>query len=87
MNAHPAETCSTISGSAQDSRMDLRFFYIFLDSLRVVRRFRFRSTLILLSAMLGIGGVIVSVNFAAGGRQLIIHNPVSLPPSRWRPAR
>jgi putative ABC transport system permease protein len=49
--------------------MDLRFFYIFIDSLRVVWRFRFRSTLILLSAMLGIGGVIVSVNFAAGGRQ------------------
>jgi ABC-type antimicrobial peptide transport system permease subunit len=69
VNAHPAETCSTISGIAQDSRMDLRFFYIFVDSLRVVWRFRFRSALILLSAMLGIAGVIVSVNFAAGGRQ------------------
>lgn len=49
--------------------MDLRFFYIFLDSLRVVWRFRFRSALMLLSATLGIAGVIISVNFAEGGRQ------------------
>lgn len=49
--------------------MDLRFFYILLDSLRVVCRFRFRSALILLSAMLGIAAVIISVNFADGGRQ------------------
>ena len=49
--------------------MDLRFFYIALDSLRVLWRFRFRSALILLSAMLGVAGVIVSVDFASGGRQ------------------
>ena len=49
--------------------MDLRFFYIALDSLRVLWRFRFRSVLILLSAMLGVAGVIISVDFASGGRQ------------------
>jgi putative ABC transport system permease protein len=49
--------------------MNLKFLYIGLDCLRVVRRFGFRSTLILLVCGLGIGGVIVSVNFAAGGRR------------------
>lgn len=49
--------------------MDHRFFYISLDALRVLLRFRFRSTLILLSAMLGVAGVIVSVDYASGGRQ------------------
>jgi putative ABC transport system permease protein len=49
--------------------MDLRYFYIALDALRVLWRFRFRSTLILLSAILGVSGVIVSVDFASGGRQ------------------
>jgi putative ABC transport system permease protein len=53
----------------QTQLVDLRFFYIALDSLRVVWRFRFRSALIMLSAMLGVAGVIVSVNFASGGRQ------------------
>ena len=52
--------------------MDLRFFYISFDALRVVWRFRFRSALIVLSALLGVAGVIVSVNFAAGGRQQAI---------------
>src|SRR3984893_12568629 len=49
--------------------MDLRYFHISLDSLRVLWRFRFRSALILLSAMLGVAEVIVSVDFASGGRQ------------------
>jgi|HubBroStandDraft_6_1064221.scaffolds.fasta_scaffold324132_1 putative ABC transport system permease protein len=49
--------------------MDLRFLYIFLDAVRVLWRFRFRSVLILLSAMLGVAGVIISVDFASGGRQ------------------
>jgi putative ABC transport system permease protein len=49
--------------------MNLKFFYIGVDCLRVVRRFGFRSALILLACALGIGGVIVSVNFAAGGRR------------------
>jgi putative ABC transport system permease protein len=52
--------------------MDLRFFYILVEALRVVWRFRFRSALIVLSALLGVAGVIVSVNFAAGGRQQAI---------------
>lgn len=49
--------------------MNLKFLYIGLDCLRVMRRFGFRSVLILLASSLGIGGVIVSVNFAAGGRR------------------
>jgi putative ABC transport system permease protein len=49
--------------------MDLRYFYISLDALRVLWRFRFRSALILWSAILGVAGVIVSVDFASGGRQ------------------
>ena len=43
--------------------------HIALDALRVLWRFRFRSVLILLSAILGVAGVIVSVDFASGGRQ------------------
>jgi putative ABC transport system permease protein len=49
--------------------MPLRYFYISLDALRVLWRFRFRSALILASAILGVAGVIVSVDFASGGRQ------------------
>src|SRR5215472_10044041 len=49
--------------------MTLRYLYIALDGLRTLWRFRFRSALILLSAMLGVAGVILSVNFASGGRQ------------------
>jgi putative ABC transport system permease protein len=49
--------------------MHFRYFYISLDALRVLWRFRFRSALILVSAILGVAGVIVSVNFASGGRQ------------------
>lgn len=49
--------------------MNLKFLYIALDCVRVIRRFGFRSALILLASGLGIGGVIVSVNFAGGGRR------------------
>ena len=49
--------------------MNLKFLYIALDCARVLRRFGFRSALILLASALGIGGVIVCVNFAAGGRR------------------
>jgi putative ABC transport system permease protein len=47
----------------------LKFLYIGLDAFRVVRRFAFRSALILSATGLGVGGVITSVNFAAGGRR------------------
>jgi putative ABC transport system permease protein len=49
--------------------MNLKFFYIALDCVRMIRRFAFRSALILLASGLGIGGAIVSVDFAAGGRR------------------
>jgi putative ABC transport system permease protein len=49
--------------------MNLKFIYIALDCARVLRRFAFRSALILLASGLGIGGVIVCVNFAASGRR------------------
>jgi putative ABC transport system permease protein len=49
--------------------VSLKFLYIGLDALRVIRRFGFRSALILLATGLGVGGVIASVNFAAGGRR------------------
>jgi putative ABC transport system permease protein len=49
--------------------VSLKFLYIGLDAFRVVRRFAFRSALILLTTGLGVGGVIASVNFAAGGRR------------------
>jgi putative ABC transport system permease protein len=49
--------------------VSLKFLYIGLDAFRVVRRFAFRSALILLATGLAVGGVIASVNFAAGGRR------------------
>lgn len=49
--------------------MSLKFLHIGLDALRVIRRFGFRSALVLLATGLGVGGVITSVNFAAGGRR------------------
>jgi putative ABC transport system permease protein len=49
--------------------VNLKFLYIGWDALRVIRRFGFRSALILLATGLGVGGVLVSVNFAAGGRR------------------
>lgn len=41
-------------------------------SLRLIWRFRLRSGLILLSAMLGVGGVISAVNYAAEGRLKVL---------------
>jgi putative ABC transport system permease protein len=49
--------------------VSLKFLYISFDALRVIRRFGFRSALTLLATGLGVGGVIASVNFAAGGRR------------------
>jgi putative ABC transport system permease protein len=64
-----AQTVELFHLGGQDRHLNLRYFYILLDSLRVLWRFRFRSGLILLSAILGVAGVIVSVDFASGGRQ------------------
>ena len=47
-------------------------FYIAAGALRTVWRFRLRSALTLLSAMLGVSGVIASVNYAAGGRRQVL---------------
>jgi putative ABC transport system permease protein len=47
-------------------------FYIAAGGLRTVWRFRLRSVLTLLSAMLGVSGVIASVNYAAGGRRQVL---------------
>ena len=41
-------------------------------SLRLIWRFRLRSGLILLSAMLGVGGVISAINYAAEGRLKVL---------------
>jgi putative ABC transport system permease protein len=42
-------------------------------SLRLIWRFRLRSGLILLSAMLGVGGVISAINYAAEGRMKVLN--------------
>ena len=42
-------------------------------SLRLIWRFRLRSALMLLSALLGVSGVIASVNYASGGRQKVLN--------------
>jgi putative ABC transport system permease protein len=47
-------------------------FYIAAGALRTVRRFRLRSILTMLSAMLGVSGVIASVNYAAAGRKQVL---------------
>jgi len=46
--------------------------YIAAGALRTVWRFRLRSVLTLLSAMLGVCGVIASVNYAAAGRRQVL---------------
>lgn len=53
--------------------MPSTFLLIMAGSLRLIWRFRLRSTLILLSAMLGVAGVIASVNYASGGRQQVLN--------------
>jgi putative ABC transport system permease protein len=42
-------------------------------SLRLIWRFRLRSGLILLSALLGVGGVISAINYAAEGRMKVLN--------------
>jgi putative ABC transport system permease protein len=50
----------------------LRGLSIFRGSLRVVWRFPLRSSLTILSAVLGVAGALCSVNYALGGRQKVI---------------
>jgi putative ABC transport system permease protein len=50
----------------------LRELAIFRGSLRVVWRFPLRSSLTILSAVLGVAGSLCSVNYALGGRQKVI---------------
>jgi putative ABC transport system permease protein len=50
-----------------------KFIHIMSVSLRLIWRFRLRSSLILLSATLGVAGVISSVNYASGGRQQVLN--------------
>jgi len=51
----------------------MKFFRIMFGSLRLLWRFRLRSALTLFSAMIGVAGVISSVNYATGGRQQALH--------------
>ena len=51
----------------------LKMIHVMSISLRVIWRFRLRSSLILLSAMLSVGGVVASVNYASGGRQQVLN--------------
>ena len=50
-----------------------KLLHIMSGSLRLMWRFRLRSTLTLLSAMLGVAGVVASVNYASGGRQQVLN--------------
>src|SRR5262245_65396929 len=50
-----------------------KFIHIMSVSLRLIWRFRLRSSLILLSATLSVAGVISSVNYASGGRQQVLN--------------
>ncbi len=47
-------------------------FLLMAGSLRLIWRFRLRSGLILLSALLGVGGVISAINYAAEGRLKVL---------------
>src|SRR5580698_5310488 len=47
-------------------------------SLRLLWRFRLRSSLILLSALLGVGGVICAISYAAEGRLKVLSRIQSL---------
>ena len=51
----------------------MKFVHIMTRSLRLIWRFRLRSALMLLSALLGVSGVIASVNYASGGRQKVLN--------------
>src|SRR5690242_12463944 len=49
-----------------------RIFNTIVVSLKMIWRFRLRSMLILFSALLGVAGVITSVDYASGGREQIL---------------
>jgi putative ABC transport system permease protein len=52
--------------------MTPRNLQIVVRALRLLWRYRFRSTLLMLSAALGVGGVVCSVNYGTGGSQQIL---------------
>jgi putative ABC transport system permease protein len=52
--------------------MSRRHYFIALMALRTIRRYHFRSGLLIAIAMLGVAGVLLSVDFAAGGRQQVL---------------
>jgi putative ABC transport system permease protein len=47
--------------------------FLTAESLRLIWRFRLRSGLILLSALLGVGGVVSAINYAAEGRLKVLN--------------
>jgi putative ABC transport system permease protein len=47
--------------------------FLMAGSLRLIWRFRLRSGLILLSALLGVGGVVSAINYAAEGRLKVLN--------------
>jgi len=52
--------------------MTPRNLQIVVCGLRLLWRYRFRSTLLMLSAALGVGGVVCSVNYGTGGSRQIL---------------
>lgn len=52
--------------------MNARTWQIVVNSLRVLWRYRLRSTLLVLSAATGVAGVVCSVNYGAGGTEQIL---------------
>lgn len=48
-------------------------FHLMADSLRLIWRFRLRSGLILLSALLGVAGVMSAINYASEGRLKVLN--------------
>ena len=52
--------------------MNTRTWQIVAHSLRLLWRYRLRSTLLVLSAATGVAGVVCSVNYGAGGTEQIL---------------
>ena len=52
--------------------MTPRNLQIVVRALRLLWRYRLRSTLLMLSAALGVGGVVCSVNYGTGGSKQIL---------------
>ena len=52
--------------------MTTRYLQIMVRGLRLLWRYRLRSGLLMLSAALGVGGVVCSVNYGAGGSNQIL---------------